>query len=146
MQPLRLANSSGFPGERMSALSEVLNDGPVNVVTGDYLAEQPGDATAYGVYWPALVNAAEVAHTVVHADGRREVIPPLPFPPIMDKLPVPHAQPDRTNSMIGGDGGIVVVGPLEEGVAASTRFDPPAKGLGACLRSRPVDIPGTLLR
>jgi hypothetical protein len=36
---LRIANCSGFYGDRASALSEVLNDGPVDVVTGDYLAE-----------------------------------------------------------------------------------------------------------
>ncbi len=36
---LRIANCSGFYGDRLSALSEVVNDGPVDVVTGDYLAE-----------------------------------------------------------------------------------------------------------
>jgi hypothetical protein len=36
---LRIANCSGFYGDRLTALSEVLNDGPVDVVTGDYLAE-----------------------------------------------------------------------------------------------------------
>ena len=39
MESLRIANCSGFYGDRLSALSEVLNDGPVHVVTGDYLAE-----------------------------------------------------------------------------------------------------------
>jgi len=40
---------------------------------------------------------------------------------------------------------VVVVGLLGEGVAASTRFDPQAKGLGEYLRSRHVDIPVSLL-
>jgi hypothetical protein len=40
---------------------------------------------------------------------------------------------------------VVVHGLLGEGVAASTRFDPQAKGLGEYLRSRHVDIPVTLL-
>jgi hypothetical protein len=40
---------------------------------------------------------------------------------------------------------VVVVGLLGEGVAASTRFDPQAKGLGEYLRSRHVDIPSDLL-
>jgi Acyclic terpene utilisation family protein AtuA len=35
----------------------------------------------------------------------------------------------------------VIVGLLEEGVAASSRFDPQAKGLGEWLRSRYVDLP-----
>jgi hypothetical protein len=39
----------------------------------------------------------------------------------------------------------VVVGLLGEGVAASTRIDPQAKGLGEYLRSRLVDIPVDLL-
>jgi hypothetical protein len=39
----------------------------------------------------------------------------------------------------------VVVGLLEEGVAASTRPDPQAKSLGEYLRSRLVDIPDTVL-
>jgi len=40
----------------------------------------------------------------------------------------------------------VVVGLLGEGVAASTRADPQAKGLGEYLRSRSVDLPVALLR
>jgi hypothetical protein len=40
---------------------------------------------------------------------------------------------------------VVVHGLLGRGVAASTRFDPQAKGLGEWARSRHVDIPGELL-
>jgi hypothetical protein len=40
---------------------------------------------------------------------------------------------------------VVVVGLLGEGVAASTRPDPQAKGLGEYLRSRYVDVPVELL-
>ena len=36
-------------------------------------------------------------------------------------------------------------GLLGEGVAASSRFDPQAKGLGEWLRSRHVDVPEALL-
>ena len=36
---LRVANCSGFYGDRMSALAEVVRGGPVDVVVGDYLAE-----------------------------------------------------------------------------------------------------------
>ena len=39
----------------------------------------------------------------------------------------------------------VIIGLLGEGVAASTRPDPQAKGLGEYLRSRTVDIPAALL-
>lgn len=41
---------------------------------GFFSTSAPGEAQAYGVYWPALVPNDEVAQVVVHADGRREVI------------------------------------------------------------------------
>src|SRR4051812_24380933 len=38
-RPVRIGNCSGFYGDRMSALAEMVRGGPVDVVTGDYLAE-----------------------------------------------------------------------------------------------------------
>src|SRR5438270_3386899 len=37
--PIRIANCSGFYGDRLSAASEMVNDGPIDVLTGDWLAE-----------------------------------------------------------------------------------------------------------
>lgn len=37
--PLRIGNASGFYGDRFHALREMLTGGPLDVVTGDYLAE-----------------------------------------------------------------------------------------------------------
>jgi hypothetical protein len=37
--PLRIANASGFYGDRASAMSEMLAGGEIDVLTGDYLAE-----------------------------------------------------------------------------------------------------------
>ncbi|CAM5343414.1 hypothetical protein EES47_12030 [Streptomyces sp. ADI98-12] len=37
--PLRIGNASGFYGDRFEALREMLTDGPLDVLTGDYLAE-----------------------------------------------------------------------------------------------------------
>ena len=37
--PLRIANISGFYGDRDHAMDEILEGGPVDVITGDYLAE-----------------------------------------------------------------------------------------------------------
>ena len=37
--PVRIANCSGFYGDRLSAASEMVNDGPIDVLTGDWLAE-----------------------------------------------------------------------------------------------------------
>jgi hypothetical protein len=38
-RPVRIANCSGFYGDRLAALAEMVEGGPVDVVTGDYLAE-----------------------------------------------------------------------------------------------------------
>jgi hypothetical protein len=38
-RPVRIANSSGFYGDRMEAAREMIEGGPVDVLTGDYLAE-----------------------------------------------------------------------------------------------------------
>jgi hypothetical protein len=38
-RPLRIGNASGFYGDRSSALREMLTGGPLDVLTGDYLAE-----------------------------------------------------------------------------------------------------------
>ncbi|MET9499737.1 acyclic terpene utilization AtuA family protein [Streptomyces sp. NPDC006552] len=37
--PLRIGNASGFYGDRFDAMREMLTDGPLDVLTGDYLAE-----------------------------------------------------------------------------------------------------------
>lgn len=39
MRPVRIANCSGFFGDRMSALAEVAGEPGIDVITGDYLAE-----------------------------------------------------------------------------------------------------------
>ncbi len=38
-QPIRIANCSGFFGDRLSAAQEMVEDGPIDVLTGDWLAE-----------------------------------------------------------------------------------------------------------
>jgi len=37
--PIRIANCSGFYGDRVSAAKEMVEDGPIDVLTGDWLAE-----------------------------------------------------------------------------------------------------------
>lgn len=44
---------------------------------GFHTTTPPSSASEYGVYWPALVDAAVVPHTVFHADGTTELIPHL---------------------------------------------------------------------
>ena len=38
-EPLRIANCSGFYGDRLSAAREMVDGGPIDVLTGDWLAE-----------------------------------------------------------------------------------------------------------
>ena len=38
-EPLRIANCSGFYGDRLAAAHEMVNGGPIDVLTGDWLAE-----------------------------------------------------------------------------------------------------------
>jgi hypothetical protein len=37
--PIRIANCSGFFGDRLSAAKEMVEGGPIDVLTGDWLAE-----------------------------------------------------------------------------------------------------------
>jgi hypothetical protein len=39
MRPLRIANCSGFYGDRLAAAQEMVDGGPIDVLTGDWLAE-----------------------------------------------------------------------------------------------------------
>ena len=39
MTALRIGNASGFYGDRRAAVREMLEGGPLDVLTGDYLAE-----------------------------------------------------------------------------------------------------------
>jgi len=48
---------------------------------GFYLTSPPGEGTAYGVFWPALVPRDAVEETVVHHDGRRVIVAPGPTTP-----------------------------------------------------------------
>jgi len=175
---------------------------------GFHTTTPPSPESAYGVYWPTLVPAAEVAHAVVLPDGTETRVPPTPSAPVTPSASPTPASPapadtETTRAPLGrvcgarsGDKGgnanigvwtrdpaaypwlrdyltvdrlrtlipesasldvrryelpnlsalnFVVVGLLGEGVAASTRPDPQAKGLGEYLRSRLVDLPSHLL-
>jgi len=68
---------------------------------GFYATSPPGDASAYGVYWPALVPAREVAEQAVLPDGRAVAIPPAepkpraPLAVARPALPAAPAGPTR---------------------------------------------------
>ncbi len=44
-------------------------------IPGIYFTGPPGDGGPFGTYWPTHDPQAALAHTVVHGDGRREVVP-----------------------------------------------------------------------
>ncbi|GLY78651.1 acyclic terpene utilization AtuA family protein [Actinoallomurus iriomotensis] len=71
---------------------------------GIYGMGVPGRGTAFGTYWPTLVPQDLLDHTVVHADGRREVVPPppatAPYETGTPAVPEPY------------DEGVTVAGPL----------------------------------
>ncbi|MBB6628086.1 acyclic terpene utilization AtuA family protein [Nocardioides sp. KIGAM211] len=183
---------------------------------GFTMTAPPGPPTPYGVYRPAYVPRDAVAHTVVHADGSREVVAdptdfgthepdagrrPSPYPAPADSLnrrmplgTFVHARsgdkggdanlglwvahddsgkydarvtwlaklitPKKVRELVPeaadlevevfvlpnlGAVNVLIHGLLGQGVAASTRFDPQAKGLGEWVRSRTVHIQEKLL-
>ena len=48
---------------------------------GFTLTAPPGPASPYGIYRPEYVDRSAVTHTVVHADGRKEIVPDPPTAP-----------------------------------------------------------------
>ncbi len=64
---------------------------------GFHTTTPPTPESAYGIYWPTLVPAAEVAHTVVLPDGTAIPIPPAapgPAAPVPPAVPFPSGSPD----------------------------------------------------
>jgi Acyclic terpene utilisation family protein AtuA len=91
---------------------------------GCYTTTPPTDATPYGVYWPALVRADLVDHTVVLDNGHRLEIkhPPSAAHP----HPPPPAHPGGHASTPPSGGGHAGTPPSGEGHAGT----PPAGGWG----------------
>ena len=68
---------------------------------GFYLTSPPGEATAYGVYWPTLVARDAVEEVVVLHDGQRLVVDPPPPPSGPDSS---GSGPDSSGSGPGSSG------------------------------------------
>jgi hypothetical protein len=75
---LRVTVKSPDPDVVGRRFSNVATEMALASYPGFYLTSPPGEATAFGVFWPTLVERAAVEEAVVHHDGRRVVIGPPP--------------------------------------------------------------------
>src|SRR5580658_8345229 len=87
---LRVTVKSADPDAVGRRFSNMATEMALASYPGFYLTSPPGEATAYGVYWPTLVAREAVDEVVVHHDGRRTSVGPPPAPP-----PSPAGGPDR---------------------------------------------------
>jgi len=69
---------------------------------GFYLTSPPGEGSAYGVFWPALVSRQGVEETVVHHDGRRVPVGPGPAASAASAHDVPGPAPERARPEVPG--------------------------------------------
>jgi len=76
---------------------------------GIYYTGPPGNGGPVGAYWPTLVPQAVVPHTVVHADGRRQI---LPAPTTGDSAEAPPDPAATVDAVPTVDVGPTVDGPL----------------------------------
>jgi len=67
--PIRIANASGFYGDRFSAMAEQITGGHIDVVTGDYLAE-----LTMLILWKAQQKSPERGYAVTFLEQMKEVL------------------------------------------------------------------------
>jgi hypothetical protein len=75
---LRVTVKSSDPDAVGRRFSNMATEMALASYPGFYLTSPPGDASAYGVFWPTLVARDVVDEVVVHHDGRRVLIDPPP--------------------------------------------------------------------
>ena len=69
-RPVRIANCSGFYGDRMSAAREMVEGGPIDVLTGDYLAE-----LTMALLYKARVKNPDAGYAMSFLAQMSEVLP-----------------------------------------------------------------------
>jgi len=67
--PIRIANASGFYGDRFSAMAEQITGGHIDVVTGDYLAE-----LTMLILWKAQQKSSEQGYAVTFLEQMKDVL------------------------------------------------------------------------
>ncbi|MEX1179113.1 MAG: acyclic terpene utilization AtuA family protein [Nitriliruptor sp.] len=68
---LRIANASGFYGDRIAAAREMVEGGPIDVLTGDYLAE-----LTMLILWRGRQKAPETGYARTFLKQAREILAP----------------------------------------------------------------------
>jgi hypothetical protein len=68
-RPVRIANCSGFYGDRLTAPQEQLDGGPVDYLTGDYLAE-----LTMAILWKARRKRADAGYAVTFLNQMEQVL------------------------------------------------------------------------
>ncbi|HXA32551.1 MAG TPA: exopolyphosphatase, partial [Acidimicrobiales bacterium] len=86
---LRITVKDGDQAKVGRAFADAATELALAGYPGFHLTSPPTDATAYGVFWPALVPAELVEPVVVTADGTRTVVPHQAF-----RSQVPPGPPD----------------------------------------------------
>jgi hypothetical protein len=100
----------GEQGSAGRAFSSLCVELALSSYPGIYGMGVPSPGAPYGAYWPTLVPQKLLEHTVVHPDGRREVVPPPPATGPYEAAPGDPAEP--------WDGGETIDGPLGRVVQA----------------------------
>jgi hypothetical protein len=95
----------GEQGSAGRAFSSLCVELALSSYPGIYGMGVPTPGAPYGAYWPTLVPQRLLEHTVVHADGRREVVPPPP-------ATAPYDVGARNGPAEPYDGGQTADGPL----------------------------------
>lgn len=67
--PIRIANASGFFGDRFAAMVEQITGGPIDVVTGDYLAE-----LTMLILWKTSQKSPEGGYAVSFVEQMKQVL------------------------------------------------------------------------
>ncbi|HEY2127073.1 MAG TPA: acyclic terpene utilization AtuA family protein [Streptosporangiaceae bacterium] len=75
---LRITVKDPDPGKVGRRFSNATMELALGGYAGFHTTTPPTPETAYGVYWPALIPASEVEHTVLLPDGTRHIVPPSP--------------------------------------------------------------------
>ena len=98
----------GEQGSAGRAFSSLCVELALSSYPGIYGMGVPGSGGPYGAYWPTLVPQRLLEHTVVHPDGRREVVPSPPTAPYDGDAPADPAEPYDAGETVDGPLGRLV--------------------------------------